>query len=288
MQSGKAARKGARAAVLHLLGEAQAQISRYRELTGVAEMDGVEALSGHADEALTRIDALDALRRRERAARREAHEDWEIDAARYTQLVERARVAQATASEAYEEQRVELEQLRRLVPQLRARAEGKGEPPVGAPVEGPAPAPTSLPPCYIAAPYAEFGAYGVHENICRAEDLGRIAASRGYAPIVVHSSIRGVFGVDAGENRARGLAANRALVELVALHPRGELWALERLDHELSAGTEDEVRAFERASGRRAVRWSQFRLGQEVTWERRPRLADVRRAAEPQAAGDPA
>lgn len=101
------------------------------------------------------------------------------------------------------------------------------------------------PPCYIIAPYSAPTAAEIDANVARAEALGRLAALSGYAPIVVHSMIGGVFASgeldDDPEARARGIECDLALLRLVAKEPGGAAWVLLRDDGNASPGSADEI-----------------------------------------------
>lgn len=107
-------------------------------------------------------------------------------------------------------------------------------------------------PSYIAAPYAG----SVPENLRRVTALAAVVLAEGRAPIVVHHAIAaGVWGSDdIPEERERGIAANLAVVRLVA-SGGGWLDVLTRDDGSLSAGTHLEVEAYREAGGAVVVYW---------------------------------
>jgi len=97
----------------------------------------------------------------------------------------------------------------------------------------------SLPPVYIAGPFAAETHELRLENVRRACRLSRYAVRQGYAPIVVHAGIElGAYGNDnVVPERIRGAAATCVLVEVVAACKTGELWVIERDNGSLSTGT---------------------------------------------------
>jgi len=103
--------------------------------------------------------------------------------------------------------------------------------------------PSTRPPVYICAPYAP-GELSTEENVERACALARLAAMTGFAPIVVHPGIAPIFGADTADLRAIGLDVDVALVQLVATHPRGQLWALMPDSGAPSAGMRLEIEAW--------------------------------------------
>ena len=83
-----------------------------------------------------------------------------------------------------------------------------------------------LTPVYIAAPYASQDPLVRALNVRRACALARLAVEMGLAPICVHPGIAPIYGdEETPELRARGLAVDLALVELVA-RAGGALWLL--------------------------------------------------------------
>jgi hypothetical protein len=103
--------------------------------------------------------------------------------------------------------------------------------------------PSTRPPVYVCAPYAP-GELSTEENVERACALARLAAMTGFAPIVVHPGIAPIFGADTADLRAIGLDVDVALVQLVATHPRGQLWALMPDSGVPSAGMRLEIEAW--------------------------------------------
>lgn len=118
-----------------------------------------------------------------------------------------------------------------------------------------------IPIVYICAPFSAPSLLERDRNVNRALLLGRLAVLSGFAPIVVHPSIDSVFGDDNDPAaRARGLACNLAVCELVA-HNGGALWILLRDDGTMSPGCECEraVWSMSRAEKITAHTWAGWR-----------------------------
>jgi len=95
---------------------------------------------------------------------------------------------------------------------------------------------------YIAAPYGDPIPEIRRWNVARAVALGRVWQAKGYAPIVVHTSVEfGVYGCDESpEERAAGLESSLAIVEMV-VRAGGTVAALLRDNGEASAGVKAEI-----------------------------------------------
>ena len=89
---------------------------------------------------------------------------------------------------------------------------------------------------YIAAPYANPSPAVRAWNVARACLLARLAVLTGWAPIVVHPGIAGIYGEEETEElRALGLEVDIALLRHVR-KSRGALWVLLRDDLTMSSG----------------------------------------------------
>lgn len=107
--------------------------------------------------------------------------------------------------------------------------------------------PGGRPPVYVAGPFAR----DPDNNTRVAVMVARFATHKGFAPLVVHPSIlAGAYGDDNHpEERDAGIECALSLLKLVADHPHGELWVIERDDGTLSEGTAMELEAWRHVRG---------------------------------------
>ena len=120
-------------------------------------------------------------------------------------------------------------------------------------------------PLYVAGPYAAPTRAETERNVQRALAVGRLAAARGYAPIVPHAA--GWLGLYGSEEDDGSLSLPRSRALLGALHiatmvgaVRGHLWVILRDDRSMSNGSEIEYAAF-RAAYRDAVNSMRIPIG---------------------------
>jgi len=112
---------------------------------------------------------------------------------------------------------------------------------------------------YIAGPYRACDKRTEKQNTEFAELVGRMAQSRGLAPVVPHSSIyRGVYGDDSNPiERTQGSDSTLAILELVARDPTSELWVIGDDDGQgsldISHGTQLEVDRWTELRGERHI-----------------------------------
>lgn len=85
-------------------------------------------------------------------------------------------------------------------------------------------------PAWVSAPFSADDHLTIQWNIHRAEFIGRLVRLEGFAPIVVHSMIPGVFAsgpLDDDEHaHAVGIACDLSLVRLVGSHSNGYFYEL--------------------------------------------------------------
>ena len=103
---------------------------------------------------------------------------------------------------------------------------------------------TYLPPAWVSAPFSGPDEATIDWNIKRAEFIGRLASLSGYAPIVVHSMIRGVFASgpldDDAAARALGMRCDLSIVRLVGSHSGGAFFELLTDNEQRTSGMRQE------------------------------------------------
>jgi hypothetical protein len=126
---------------------------------------------------------------------------------------------------------------------------------------------------YIAAPYGPVGDHPeaeIRRNVARALALGRLAAVRGYAPIVPHAiGFMGTYGApnedDGGTSRLRAIESGEAHAASVG-SCHGEFWLLLNDQGVPSSGCAQELAAW-RASRSHGYATYDARLLIQATWD---------------------
>lgn len=100
---------------------------------------------------------------------------------------------------------------------------------------------------YVIAPYAAPTVQEIELNVSRAVAVGRLAAERGFVPIVPHAlgwlGVHGAADESDPEVRPRALDCGLSLARLAG-SLGADLWVVARGDRSLSSGTAGELKAY--------------------------------------------